>query len=46
MQFLADVFGFDRTGREIRERHQQVLAPLERDGTLVRQDEVLPLPAG
>lgn len=46
MQFLDDVLGFHRAGREIRERHQQVLALLERDGTLVRQDEGLSLPAG
>lgn len=46
MQSLNDVFGFNRTGREIRERYQQVLDRLERNGRLVRQDEVLSLPAG
>lgn len=45
MQALNDVFGFHRTGREIRERYEQVLDLLERDGRLVRQDEVLALPA-
>ncbi|GEO95183.1 DUF3320 domain-containing protein [Kocuria turfanensis] len=45
MQFLNDVFGFNRTGREIRERYQQVLDLLERDGRLVRQDEVLAVSA-
>ncbi|GAA1772309.1 DUF3320 domain-containing protein [Kocuria aegyptia] len=45
MQSLNDVFGFNRTGREIRERYEQVLHLLERDGRLVRQDEVLALPA-
>lgn len=44
MQALNDVFGFNRTGREIRERYQQVLDLMERDGRLVRQDEVLSLP--
>ncbi|KUG60124.1 hypothetical protein AVL61_09230 [Kocuria rosea subsp. polaris] len=44
MQALNDVFGFNRTGREIRERYQQVLDLMERDGRLVRQDEVLVLP--
>jgi hypothetical protein len=44
MQALNDVFGFNRTGREIRERYQQVLDLMERDGRLVRRDEVLALP--
>lgn len=45
MQALNDVFGFNRTGREIRERYQQVLELMEREGRLVRQDEDLALPA-
>lgn len=45
MQALNDVFGFNRTGREIRERYEQVLDLMARDGRLVRQGEVLALPA-
>ncbi len=45
MQALNDVFGFNRTGREIRERYGQVLDLMTGDGRLVRQDEVLALPA-
>jgi hypothetical protein len=45
MQALNDVFGFNRTGREIRERYEQVLDLMARDGRLVRRGEVLALPA-
>ena len=45
MQALDDDLGFNRTGREIRERYEQVLDLMARDGRLVRQGEVLALPA-
>ena len=40
-QMLNDVFGFNRTGREIRERYVNVLGLLTRHGRVVRRDGVL-----
>ncbi|MFI7482505.1 DUF4011 domain-containing protein [Kocuria sp. M1R5S2] len=43
-QMLNEVFGFNRTGREIRERYSAVLDLLERHGRIVRRDGLLELP--
>ena len=40
-QSLNGVFGFNRTGREIRERWSEVVELLESNGRIVRRDEHL-----